>query len=83
MKYLICTNVCNKPQSLSYKIKLQNILYDDINAHLLVTCLLSICHCFRNSCTCVQKLIPPYSRFNSGIVKEAVCKLKYKWINAV
>ena len=32
MKYLICTctNVCNKPPSLSYKIKPQNKLYDDI-----------------------------------------------------
>ena len=36
---------------------------------LLVTCLLSLCQCFRNSCTCVQKWIPPYSRFNSVLIQ--------------
>ena len=41
------------------------LLQRTLNAHLLVTCLLSLRHCFRNSCTCVQKWIPPYSRFNS------------------
>ena len=32
-----------------------------------MTCLLSLCRCFRNSCTCVQKWITPYSWFNSVI----------------
>ena len=50
---------------LTYKNRPQNILLDKVYAHLLMTCLLSLCHCFRNSCTYVQKRLPPYSRFNS------------------
>ena len=42
-----------------------------------MTLLLSLCHCFRNSCTCVQKWIPPYSRFNS--VKK-IKQHKHDWL---
>ena len=70
--YLCFQNTCNRYKFV-WISRMMIILYDDINVHLLVTCLLSLCHCFRNSCTCVQKWITPYSRFNSVVnVNELV-----------
>ena len=49
------TNDCNKKSSLSHKNKSQNILYDDINAHLLVLCLPLLCRSLKSSCTRLKK----------------------------
>ena len=43
---------CNENTKLNI-----NILYDDRNDNLLISCLLSLCHCFWNSCKHMQKLI--------------------------
>ena len=41
------------------------LIVHSIVSHLLVSCLLSLCHCFRNRCISVSKKITPNNRFNS------------------
>ena len=47
---------CDKHPSLSHKNKWFNILNDYLNAHLIVSCLLSLCHCLKKCCTRVSEM---------------------------